>query len=144
MGWNDPFQGMPWLRRFIALLALTVLVLGALSTPAIPDLSESTSSQADDVLLSEDDQRADPITRPAPWQPGLQSTAIALLARTLSEPSRGFPPVKTPVPFVVAEHRVTLPALLGDARPDVDRRSSIQISAIGSARTPTGPPLLIV
>lgn len=141
MGWNDRFQGMPWLRRFVALLALAVLVLGALSTPAIPDLTERASSQVDDVLLSEDDPRAEPVTRPAQGPIGRQGTTLLPLAGTLSEPARGFPPIKPAIPasyvgrlFEGTASAAVLPS------PRLDQVLPRHESALGSARTPTGPP----
>lgn len=143
MGWDNRFLGKTSFRRYVALLAFGLLVLGVLARPAIPDLADWTSPDLENVL-SERDQQTDPVTKPVAWPSTVNSTVAAVIVRMLGEPARGFPPSKKSMPLTAAEGRATEPALLRYVRPDVDDRSPFQISAIGSARTPTGPPLLIV
>ncbi|MEZ5933843.1 MAG: hypothetical protein R3F54_18210 [Alphaproteobacteria bacterium] len=142
MGWDNRFLGMMAFRRGIALLALALLVMGALARPAIPNLADRASPAAD-LLLSEEDQRANPVTLPAAWPSTPGSTAVAEIDHMLGESARGVAPIKKPMPLIAAEGQVTALAMPRSFRPDLDRRSSIRISAVGSARIPTGPPLPI-
>lgn len=142
MGWDNRFLGMVAIRRGIALLALALLVLSVFARPAIPDLADR-SSPASAVLLSEEDRRADPVTEPVAWPPYLNSTIASALARISAEPARGFPPIKISAPLIAADDPATAHALGGSPGSDLDRGALFQISAVGSARTPTGPPLPI-
>ncbi|MEZ5934714.1 MAG: hypothetical protein R3F54_22805 [Alphaproteobacteria bacterium] len=142
MGSDNRFLGIVAFRRGIALLALALLVMSTFAKPAIPNLAER-ASPVSDTFLSEVDQRTDPVTMPAPWPSALSSTAVVVIARALGESARGFPPIKKSMPLITAESQVAVRALTRAFRPDADRHSSIQISAVGSARAPTGPPLPI-
>lgn len=137
MGWDGRFTGMPPLRRWIARFALMLLALTATSAPAIPQFAVGTSSTATADLGGEGDQ---PIALPFASQAGV----FALPVRGSSEPARGASPFKSSTPAQASGAYALVLAALLPCGLNIEALFLGHPSALGLARTPTGPPLLII
>jgi hypothetical protein len=124
------------LQPFVAAWLAALLILAPFARPSLPvDLAAAAPAAASEALARHDAERQQP---PA----GLRSApplTLGILARPLLvETALGPPPVKLPL-LQAAAHRpapaqVGATVLAGDPTPDFQR------SAVGTARTPTGPP----
>lgn len=123
----------PWLAAWFAAL----LVLAPFARPSVPvDLAAVAPAASPEALVADDAASGkEPVAGLRPAQP----VALGILSRpSLLETTLGLPPVKSPLLRPAADRPVMAsggaPVLGGEPR------EAFQRSAVGTARTPTGPP----
>ena len=122
----------PWLAAWLAAL----LVLAPFARPSLPvDLAAAPAGAAEE-LVAHDGAEGE---HPAAGLLSAQPLALGILSRpSLVETTLGLPPLKSPLLRPAADR--PLPAHAGAAALGAEPLAILQRSAVGTARTPTGPP----
>lgn len=124
------------LQRWLAAWFAALLALAPFARPSVPVELAAVPAAPPEALVAHDDAQGEqPATGLRPAQP----LALGILSRpSLLETTLGLPPVKPPLLRPAADQPVlasqVTTALGGEPR------GVFQRSAVGTARTPTGPP----
>ena len=123
----------PWLAASFAAL----LVLAPFARPSVPVELAAAPVASPEALVAHDGARdKEPAAKLRPAHP----LALGILSRlSLLETTLGLPPVKSPLLRPAADQPVL--ALQVAIPPGGEPREILQRSAVGTARTPTGPPV---
>jgi hypothetical protein len=123
------------LRCCLAACIAVLLALTPFARPSLPVHLAAVSSFPDALVAQADLQEEQPAARLLPAQPATPGILSRLL---LVEGTLGLPPVKPPLLRPVAAQ--PLLTRHADTVPGGERRAVLERSAVGTARTPTGPP----
>jgi hypothetical protein len=123
----------PWLAAWFA----TILVLAPCARPSLPvNLAAPAPAGAPETPVAHDGTES---KKPAAGLSSAQPLTLGILSRpSLVETALALPPVKSP-PLRLTTHEPVLArggAMVRSSAP----RAVFQRSAVGTARTPTGPP----
>lgn len=125
------------LQRWLAAWFAAILVLAPSARPSLPlDLTDAAPAGAPQAAIAFDGAEG---AQPAAGVSSAEPVTLGILSRpSLVETTLWLPPVKSPA-LRPAAHEPLL-AHGGDLVLAGEPRSAFQRSAVGTARTPTGPP----
>jgi hypothetical protein len=126
------------LQRWLAASFAVLVAIATFARPSVPVELRSVPAAFPEALVAHDDARSkQPATKLRPAQP----LALGILSRlSLLETALGLPPVKPPLLRPDADQPVL--ALSATTALGGEPREVLQRSSVGTARAPTGPPLL--